>query len=122
MSAIQEPLRIAIYCHTILKDRDEIGFQRKVIKRTLDRCTDLPPVLTFYTDDGFCPDTQVRPEFQRMLLDAAAGHLDCVAVCGWDRLTTITDDRSLLKRFLDRHDVHVLECKVLEAVLIRMAA
>lgn len=122
MSAIREPLRVAVYCHTFSEDRDEVGFQRKVIIRTLERCTDPFPIITLYTDDGFCPDTQMRPDFQRMLLDVAAGHLDCIAFCGWDHLSGVEDSRKMLRRFLKKHEVLPLECRVLEAVLVRLAA
>jgi hypothetical protein len=57
-----------------------------------------------------------------MLLDAATGHLDCIAFCGWDHLSGIEESRQMLSRFFKKHEVLPLECRVLEAVLVRLAA
>lgn len=116
------PMRIAIYCQTLWKAPDLITVQRVTLMETLNRCCDIPPTLSVYIDDGYCPNTQVRPDFQRLLRDIAAGQLDCVAVFGCERLAQRASDYAVLKRYLDKYGVVVMECQQMPARMVRIAA
>lgn len=118
----REPLRIAVYCQTLWTDADLIGFQKTVITDTLRRCADMPPVLSIYVDDGFCPNTQVRPDFQRLLRDVANRKVDVIAVCEWSRLATCDADIKQLLRYFYEHDALVVECQTKPARLVLLAA
>lgn len=118
----REPLRIAMYCQTLWNDTDFIGFQKTVITDTLRRCADVPPLLSTYIDNGFCASTQVRPDFQRLLLDVGAGKVDVIAVCDWGRLATTNADMRQLMRFFYQHHTLVVECQTKPARLALLAA
>ncbi|MGO1073401.1 recombinase family protein [Lysobacter sp. CA199] len=118
----REPLRVAVYCQTLWNDIDLIGFQKTVIADTLRRCADVPPILTIYVDNGFCANTQVRPDFHRLLLDVAARKIDVIAVCEWGRLATGEADIKQLLRYFYKHDVLVVECETKPARLVLLAA
>jgi hypothetical protein len=118
----REPLRIAMYCQTLWQDIDFIGFQKTVITDTLRRCADVPPLLSSYIDNGYCASTQIRPDFQRLLLDVTARKIDIIAVCDWGRLATTDADMGELLRYFYRHRTLVVECETKPARLVLLAA
>ena len=118
----EDTLRIAAYCHTHRSNADDIAFQKTVITQTINRCSDVPPQIIVYVDDGICPNTESQTGFQRLLQDVAAGRIDCIAVCHWHHLATSEEDSKLLQRFFRRHEVLVVECRLPPAVLVRIAA
>lgn len=118
----QDVLRVAVYCHTLATDPDDIAFQKAVITRAMILGCDRSPQISHYEDDGICPSTETRPGFQRLLQDVAARRIDCVAVMGWNHLAIAERDASLLRRFFVNHGAHIIECQLPPAVLVRIAA
>ncbi|MBT2746204.1 MULTISPECIES: recombinase family protein [unclassified Lysobacter] len=116
----QSNLRVAVYCQTLGMSPDLITVQRVTISEALRDCCDLPPVIRVYADDGRCPNTQVREQFQTMLLDVDAGLIDCIAVMGRERLADRDEDYRTLKRFLDNRGVAVLLCEQAPAQFVRV--
>ncbi|QQQ01007.1 recombinase family protein [Lysobacter enzymogenes] len=122
MNENANPLRIAIYCHTHTQNPIQIDYQRAVVMDTVLRCADVPPEITVYADNGFCPSTQVRPAFQRLLQSVAEGETDCIAVNHWDHLSVPGPDADALLRFFRKHEVLVIECRAQPAIIVRIAA
>ncbi|WP_031372159.1 recombinase family protein [Lysobacter antibioticus] len=118
----QEALRVAVYCHTLEPDPDDIAFQKAVVTRAMNLCCDRAPQISYYVDDGICPNTQSRPGFQRLLQDVAARRIDCLAVLDWSHLASGERDTALLRRFFAQHGAHIIECQLPPAVLVRIAA
>ena len=118
--SVQNNLRVAVYCQTLWKCPDLITVQRFTISEALRERCDLPPIIRVYADDGRCPDTQVREQFQTMLLDIGAGLIDCIAVMGRERLAQREEDYRELKRFLDRSGVAVILCEQAPAQFVRV--
>ncbi|MGH8083306.1 MAG: recombinase family protein [Lysobacter sp.] len=122
MTQITNTLQIAIYCHSTQPDAGYIAYQRQGVGRVIDRCAGSAFNVRDYADDGYCPDTTVRPAFQRLLLDCASGLIDCIAVTDWQRLARSAPDAQRLQCYFQRHGVLVVECRVREGVIVRIAA
>ncbi|MGO1069683.1 recombinase family protein [Lysobacter sp. CA199] len=122
MTQITNTLQIAMYCHSNQPDAGYIAYQQQGIAWVIDRCAGSAFAVREYADDGYCPETTVRPAFQRMLIDAASGCIDCIAVTDWNRLATSASGVQRLQRFFQRHGVLVVECRVREGVVVRIAA
>ena len=122
MLNLSKPVRVAVYCYSEGVDSDFIAYQRYVMQQDLAERFDRLPIITHYVDEGVCSRTEVRPNFQRLLLEAAAGAIDCVAVTDMDRLSNDLDGESHLSRFFQRHGVLVVECHPSTGILVRVAA
>ncbi|MGO1069615.1 recombinase family protein [Lysobacter sp. CA199] len=118
----RKPLRTAVYCHTSSPNSEEIAFQKTLVAKGMTGCTDLPPHFMVYVDDGFCPQTEVRPELQRLLTDVAHGHIDCVASSGWDVLSPSPRDLQKLAVFFISHGVPMIDFPVGYAFRIKIVA
>ncbi|WP_057972264.1 recombinase family protein [Lysobacter antibioticus] len=122
MLNLTNPVRVAIYCYSEGVDSDFIAYQRYVVQQDLAGRLDRTPVVSHYADDGVCSRTEVRPNFQRLLIEVAAGAVDCVAVTEMDRLSNDLDGASHLARFFQRHGVLVVECLPSKGIPVRAAA
>lgn len=122
MSNLSKPVRVAVYCYSEVEDSDFIGYQRYVVQRELAERMDRAPVVTHYADDGVCGWTEARPNFQRLLLDVAAGIIDCVAVIDRRRLALDPDGEAQLSRLFQRHGVLLVECRHSTGAPARAAA
>ncbi|MGO1003248.1 recombinase family protein [Lysobacter sp. CA196] len=122
MLNLSKPVRVAVYCYSEGVDADFIAYQRYVVQQDLAERLDRLPIVSHYADEGVCSRTEVRPNFQRLLLEVAAGAIDCVAVTALDRISNDPDGESHLSRFFKRHGVLVVECHPLKGILVRVAA
>ncbi|MBT2748381.1 MULTISPECIES: recombinase family protein [unclassified Lysobacter] len=122
MSIINDALRIAIYCQSAQTDADYIAYQREGVRKVIDRCTSGEVEVEHYSDDGLDVDRDARPGFQRLLADAAGGTIDCIAVTGWNRLAASELGVQMLARFFRKHGVLVVECRLREGLVVRLAA
>ncbi|MGO1069763.1 recombinase family protein [Lysobacter sp. CA199] len=115
-------LHMAIYCQSSHPDADFIAYQRQGILSVIGRCAGSDFDVRDYADDGYCAETTVRPAFQRLLLDAATGAIDCIAVTDWARLARSASGVQRLQGYFHQCGVLVVECRVREGVLVRIAA
>ncbi|MBT2748264.1 MULTISPECIES: recombinase family protein [unclassified Lysobacter] len=115
-------LHIAIYCQSSQPDAGFIAHQQQGISSVIDRCAGSDFDVRHYADDGYCAETMVRPAFQRLLLDAAGGVIDCIAVTDWARLAPTDSGVQRLQRYFHQCGVLVVECRIREGVLVRIAA
>lgn len=122
MSSVSKPVRVAVYCYSEVVDSDFIAYQRYVVQQELAARLDCAPVISHYVDAGVCSRTEVRPEFNRLLLEVAAGVIDCVAVIDEDRLAEGRDGKAQLSRLFQRHGVLVVECRPTAPASARAAA
>lgn len=106
----EKPVRCAIYLNSNLDgggaaDRNVIAVQRQVVERYLARrrAEGWTFLTAEYEDLGQRGGATRRPAMRRLLADAEAGKLDCVAVSNFDCVTLSASDRAKL--------VHKLHCQ-----------
>jgi DNA invertase Pin-like site-specific DNA recombinase len=102
-------LRAAIYCRQSLAvagDEDAVARQEKECRQLAARRG--WPVRRVYVDnDTSASGSKPRPEFDKMLADARAGHFDVIVAWEWDRLTRTVRDYLPLAALGDVHGVKV---------------
>lgn len=67
------------------KGADTVENQKELVRRYIESQKDMQPV-GFYCDNGHSGTSFDRPEFARMMEDAAAGRIDCIVVKDLSRL------------------------------------
>lgn len=122
MNDLDVSLTIAVYCQSTQCDPDYIAYQRYGLSKFLERYVGCSYSVEHYADDGHCTQTQVRPAFQRLLLDAANGAVHCIVVNHWSRLAATDADVQRLKRFFEKSGVLVIEYRARDGVPVRFAA
>jgi len=80
-----KPLRVALYARVSTSNKgQDVGLQLDELQRVAEQRG--WAVSGQYVDDGVSGATDSRPELDRMMVDAQAGHFDLVAVWKLDRL------------------------------------
>lgn len=122
MNDLNVSLTIAVYCQSTERDPDYIAYQRYGLSKFLERFVDCSYTAKQYADDGYCTQTQVRPNFQRLLLDVANGAIDCIVVTHWSKLAATDAEVQRLERYFQKSGVLVVECRARVGKLVRFAA
>ncbi|MBR4628572.1 MAG: recombinase family protein [Ruminococcus sp.] len=101
--------KVAIYCRLSIEDRDKSGSddsasiqnQKSMLR---DYCRERDwEIYDIYVDDGYSGIDRSRPEFNRMLRDCEAGHIDIVLCKDQSRFSrdTVVIEQFINDRFLE---------------------